>query len=186
MTPYSIDSDIRLTAALVLTLLASVVAAKLASFVNLYIVPPSVFMVFAALYKVFDCYAWRWPIIRDLHGIPYIGGKWKGNNIWEVSDGSARKESEVTVKVEQTWSKIRFDVKSKKAKSYVRCASVFDTGSSRKRFLFVYDLEFREKGGVSMRMDGCQALDLDTYELRGPYFNAQHKQGELVLTQIKD
>lgn len=186
MIPYSIDSNIRIKVEVYLTLFAISVIPGLSSFVKglpFYIAPLSALAVFWGLYFIFDHWVWRWPIIRYVHGIPYIGGEWKGKISW-TNANKEQEESPVTAIVEQTWSKIRFDVNSDQATSFVRCASIYNTESSRKGLLFVYDL--RDRKGSFIRADGCQEVDLEKGILEGKYFNSRHKKGALLLKQITD
>jgi hypothetical protein len=87
------------------------------------------------VYAVFDRWAWKW-----IDQVPDLNGTWKGNL---VSEKRPDAPFPVTLKIEQTWSKIMITIESAATFSRSVNASVTFEGSGRVRLINTYLAEPR-------------------------------------------
>jgi hypothetical protein len=185
MQLYTINSDSRtktVFAIAALSILTAVALSKLLAGLPFHPALSSAFAIFGVYLWLFDRFIWRWPIVRNLHGIPYLGGEWVGQVVRAPSaDGSTRVR--VSAFVQQTWTRIQFEVVGEQSRSLIRSFSMDIASLHRKSFIYIYELRPRaEAADRNIRGEGCQELVvINDDTLEGPYFSSKLRKGILTL-----
>lgn len=114
MTMYTEDVNYRLrTLFAVLVALSIIGGFALQNAIPQYprLIVPATFMIFGAIFWLFDAFLWKVPGIRILNsGIPLLAGIWKGSITRDVQGRSELLDAELIVK--QTWSKLELILKT--------------------------------------------------------------------------
>jgi hypothetical protein len=92
------------------------------------------------VYAVFDKWAWRWPLIRE---VPNLNGTWAGEL---VSQARPDEPLAIELKVRQRWSKIMITIESDRTFSYSVNASVSYKGMDRVEVINTYVAEPKANG----------------------------------------
>jgi len=185
MVNYTVNSDIRTKTIFTIAALSIVTTGTVSNFLTTLSFNascPSAFAIFGSYLWLFDRFIWRWPLIRKLHGIPYLGGEWKGRVRRPDSSGNIV-DSQVSAFVQQTWTQIQLEIVGEQSRSIIRSLSMNVAPLSRKSLIYIYEVHPRaEMIGRNVRGDGCQELLLvDKDIMEGGYFSSKLRGGSLIL-----
>lgn len=182
MHPYSTDSKEREQVLLGLAVLAIVLALALSELLQAthFAVPwwidaPSTMGFYGILFKCFDESLWRWMSIRRtrLLKVPNLAGEWKGHVLSSFDDH--KKPHEVTVRIDQTWTRIMVLLSSATSDSHTLTASI-EVGAPEGTVL-TYQYENDPKPGAVSTMEmhiGTARLVLrDGGVLEGYYYSGR-------------
>lgn len=129
MHPYSIDTEERKNVLLFLAILSIVLAfgfQRILGYYNIvllwWIETPSVLFFYGALFIAFD--KWFWKIAKKIGFVktPYLNGKWVGYLKSSFDEHSS--ETEATLQIFQTWTKVKILLSTNKSISFSESASV--------------------------------------------------------------
>jgi hypothetical protein len=151
---------------------------------------PTVAATFGLLYKWVDAKAWRWQWLHrvGLIGVPVVAGEYCGELVGSYDQ---TKKLPVTVRVDQTWSRIfvYFEVTAPTSStSYSVAAKVSAEGNHCARLIYTYKNQVRHGVAESdmADQDGTAEVVIDsrTGKMSGRYFNSRGRQGTLTLSRV--
>jgi hypothetical protein len=126
------------------------------------------------VYALFDKWAWRWRFVRQG---PNLNGEWRGAL---VSNEKPTDPLQVTLKIEQTWSKIIITLKSDKTFSHSLNASLSFEGLDRVKLINTYFAEATTEPPVINRHYGTNIIHFRIegrrlVEISGIYFTERNQ-----------
>lgn len=85
---------------------------------------PSVAGFYGGLYKLFDCYCWRWKALRAIGivKVPLLDGHWSGYVISSHDDH--QQKHPVSVQIRQNWTQMQITLKGHFSRSFSFLAAV--------------------------------------------------------------
>ena len=189
MLNYSINSDIRQKIIFFLAILSAgtgTLLGVLISDLSFKISIPSAFAIFGIYFWVFDNFLWKIPLIKSIHRIPNLNGKWTGN-IKRSVDGQVYIDLPIKAEIQQTWSKIQIEVIGTQTRSLVISLSMELSSDSRKFIDYIYEVKPTLEGDTENRRgEGCQNLILENNDLlSGRFFSSKLRKGTLILNRNK-
>jgi hypothetical protein len=130
------------------------------------------FSAFAALYFVFDRWAWRLPWLAKVIGIPDLAGTWHVTGETEGADGMAR-EWVGEARIEQTWSQIALSIETTHSRSRSGMASVEHDPGHGFRAIYGYANDPKATDGELRAHRGtCEIIfSKDLQSAEATYFN---------------
>ena len=196
MHPYSTDSNEREQLLLGLAVLAVVTALglSLALQATRLTVPwwfdaPSTMGFYGIFFKCFDKSVWRWPSIRWTHllKVPILSGEWHGHLLSSFDGG--KKPHEVTVRINQTWTRIMILLSSTTSDSHSLTASI--QVQAPEGVVLTYQYENQPKPGAVNTMEihigTARLVFADDRVLEGYYYSGRGRRefGSVHLERIQ-
>lgn len=158
MHPYSTDSKERERVLMGLAVLAIVFALGLSKLLRAshFTVPwwldaPSTMGFYGILFKSFDKNLWRWVSVRwtRVLKVPILAGEWHGHVLSSFDDH--KKPHEVTVRINQTWTRIMVLLSSATSDSHTLTASI--EVNAPEGVVLTYQYENQPKPGAVKTME---------------------------------
>jgi SMODS-associating 2TM, beta-strand rich effector domain len=143
--------------------------------------------VFAALYWLFDRYAWRWPYLGKIIKVPNLAGDWNCVGQTINADGTPGYGWNATIKIFQSWDKIRVRLKTSQSGSNSISAALICDDADGYRLLYNYrnnpridEIELKSHLGFSELV-----FSKDLVSAEGEYFNGHGRYtfGTMHLTR---
>lgn len=130
--------------------------------------------VFAALYWIFNRFAWRWPLLNLVVKVPDLAGKWKvvGRTLDAQGTGPAT-EWAATITIVQSWDKIRVRLKTDQSTSdSISAALIADDAEGYRLFYNYRNTPKIGEVALSGHLGFCELLFAKSLETgEGEYFN---------------
>ncbi|MDO9501064.1 hypothetical protein [Falsiroseomonas sp.] len=144
-------------------------------------IPPAVLslasagFIFTVLYWLFNRYAWRWPLIMRLLGVPDLSGTWKCHGKSLDQKGRIAHEWTGTITIVQRWEKIRLRLKTEKSGSNSVAAALLRDEVDGYKLLYHYknDPLASQPQLTSHRGFAELVFTKNLTEADGEYFNGQ-------------
>jgi hypothetical protein len=129
--------------------------------------------VFAALYWLFDKYAWKWPKLGMLLKVPDLSGDWHCDGQTINADKSLGYVWEAKITIIQTWDKIRVRLSTKQSGSNSVAAALLCDEADGYHLLYHYknDPNIAERDLTSHRGFAELIFSKDRKSGHGEYFN---------------
>jgi hypothetical protein len=130
MHPYAIDSNERMVIPLYLAIVSVLVTFFFQWLFDLFnftlpwwIKAPSVFLLYGALYKLFDIKLWKWNVFKRIGAVktPNLNGNWSGHLI---SSYNKQTSYEANIRIIQNWTKISIVLTTKTSSSHSLVAGI--------------------------------------------------------------
>ncbi|POA48185.1 hypothetical protein C1893_11945 [Pseudomonas sp. MPR-ANC1] len=154
------------------------------------VLPISAAVIYTFGHALFDSWMWRWPLILKLLKIPNLNGTWncKGQTI--NSAGEVTFDWSATIRITQTWEKLRIYLNTGQSKSASIAASLVHEPGRGYILMYSYRNEPRA-GEVELKSHiGYAELELNESltEAYGDYFNNKGRLtcGRMILTRQGD
>jgi SMODS-associating 2TM, beta-strand rich effector domain len=182
MHPYSIDIEERrvvLFAMVVLSILAALALPKVAAAAS-WVVPwwldvPSVWGFFGGCYWLVDRIAWKM-----ISRIPDLNGTWHGH-VSSSFDQHAT-EHKVTVRIQQTWTRLGVALEGESSRSYSVMGAVLISGPQGPELSYEYVNEPRSDAAAGLHAHrGFVRAGIRGDVLRGDYYTGRDRESNGVL-----
>jgi hypothetical protein len=130
MHPYAVDSNERMIIPLYIAIVSVLITFffqwlfDLLNFtVPWYIKAPSVFLLYGALYKLFDLKLWKWNGFKRIGAVktPNLNGNWSGHLI---SSYKGQTTIEANIRIKQNWTKISVVLTTETSSSHSLVAGI--------------------------------------------------------------
>ncbi len=198
---FSIDSDERKIVPAILAIIAVGANAALLYGVSLIAyplpaaaTPPSAFVIYGILYLLFDRFAWRWAIVRNIGLVktPILRGNWKGLMTSSLDD--YKKEFGGPIVIDQTWTKIHIYFRGDTAFSHSQSASFVLMSDKHVALTYVYQSEIDpehsnndESHFGTCRIEGDLLDDGTAIKFDGSYFTdkGRHTYGKITHERVE-
>lgn len=150
---------------------------------------PSVFVIFYAVFQLWNHVLWKAPGIRDMTTTEYIGGKWVGEGKSSYEEDGSPVEFEVTLDITQTWSSIEILFQAESSHSVSTSAYLVEKSKILKELVYTYqnnpnydseDTMKIHEGTCKLRFDG------DKDELEGEYYTDPNRGNSGSFTVEKE
>ena len=184
MHPYSIDTEERKNILLLLAIISIIVSLGFYKIlincqISLpwWIEGPSVLFLYGLLFVVFD--KWLWQYFRKIGFIktPNLSGEWSGH--LETSFDSQSSKVGVTLKIFQSWTRIKIILTTDRSLSYSEVASIIINVPEGKYLSYQYINEPKSNAVKTMSIHrGTARLLLDEKKnvLDGEYYSGRDRQ----------
>ena len=166
MHDYAIDSRERVFVVRILFMASALVSAVAAVLIPSdltairWLLPiPSIALVFGVSYWAFDNWLWRWQFLRVMRliSVPDLRGTWTGTIASSYS--AFEKNQQVTVTIEQTWTKMVERLNAAESRSWSITASVLTNAPEGLVLTYLFDNEPKaESIGTMQRFRGTTVL----------------------------
>jgi len=153
------------------------------------------FALFGVFSWAFDRWLWRTKWVLKLTEVPDLNGVWKGTltSSWIDPDTGHPKEIDMTLIIEQTWSKMKCEGRFKESHSDATVISLSPQGSGECQLFFAYvnqsknmDLNLETYAGSNTlsytKEDGQEVLWGEYYTMR----TSGQTQGKIYLVKTED
>ncbi len=152
--------------------------AKLKFGVPWWIDAPSVVGFYGGLYKLFDCYCWRWKLLRTIGivKVPVLDGHWKG---YVISSHDDHKEKHpVSAQIRQNWTQMQIILKGQFSQSYSFLAAILTDAPEGIVLDYEYKNEPISNATETMQMhNGTARLSFNAARvMQGPYYTGRGRQ----------
>lgn len=150
----------------------------------------SVFMVFGAVFWIFNKYLWKSKHIRKFLLMPDLNGKWECNGTTMIKTGEETNHPwKAEVDITQSWSKIVIRLKTKESLSCSTSVSITRLEGQGFKVLYHYQNDPTRIEETLNKHDGAAEIvfNQDCTEGEGHYFTDQHRStvGSLKLRKLK-
>ena len=148
MHGYAIDSRERVLVVRILFMASALVSGVAAALIPSDVIPmrwllpiPSIGLVFGVSYWVFDNWLWRWQFLRVMRLIrlPDLSGAWTGTVASSYSGFEGVQQ--VTVKIEQKWTRMVVRLNAEESRSWSVTASVLTNSPEGLILTYLFDNE---------------------------------------------
>ncbi len=198
MHDYAIDSRERVFVVRVLFMASALVSAVAAVLIPSDLTPmrwllpiPSIAVVFGVSYWAFDNWLWRWRFLRVMRliSVPDLRGAWPG--MIASSYTGFEKTQQVTVTIEQTWTKMVVLLKAAESRSWSITASVLTNAPEGAVLTYLFDNEPEAESVRTMqRFRGTAVLvSAAPGQLEGYYYTGRGREthGSIkLLRRLRD
>lgn len=144
---------------------------------------------FGIAFYVFDRFAWRWPLISMVVGIPDLTGTWKIVGQTSGVDGQQR-EWAAEARIEQSWSQIAIGIETEMSRSRSGIAALERDAGHGVRLVYGYSNELKSPSFELRSHRGtCEVVfTSDLQSGQGTYFNDHQRRtvGEMKWTRIRN
>lgn len=148
------------------------------------LLPISAAVVYPIGHRLFDAWAWKWPPILKLLGIPDLNGEWVCDGKTMDADGNVLHTWSGTVSISQTWEKIKVYLDTGSSKSASVSASLVNEPG--RGFLLMYSYRNEPKIGekeLRPHVGYCElTISKDVASAEGDYFN---NKGRVTFGRMK-
>jgi len=192
MVHYNLDTDSR-SKTYGLLGVSSAALASLATLlfnaVPLPVAAPSGLVIFGALFALLDRFAWRWPGINALLGIPDLDGYWEGTLERHLPDGSPPERRTVKLTITQRWTTMSIVFAGQSSRSNASVISLTISDPKQISMRWVYDAHDTSGQPHKNRYgEGATRLALGDErgkrKLSGMYYSTKLSSGKLTLTEV--
>lgn len=198
MHDYAIDSRERVLVVRILFMASALVSAVAAMLIPADLTPvrwllpiPSIALVFGVSHWAFDNWLWRWGFLRVLRliSVPDLRGEWTGTVASSYSEFKA--DQEVTITIEQTWTKMAVRLNAAESRSWSVTASVLTNAPEGLVLTYLFDNEPAAGSIMTMqRFRGTTVLvSVAPSRLEGYYYTGRGREthGAIKLRrQLRD
>ena len=197
MHGYAIDSRERVFVVRVLFMASALVSGVAVALIPSDVIPmrwllpiPSIGLVFGVSYWAFDNWLWRWQFLRVMRLIrlPDLGGAWTGTIASSYSE--FEKVQQVTVTIEQKWTRMVVHLSAEESHSWSITASVLTNAPEGLVLTYLYDNEPKAESVETMhRFRGTAVLvSAAPGLLEGYYYTGRGREthGSLKLCRNRD
>ena len=185
MHDYAIDSRERVFVVRTLFMASAIVAAVSAVLIPPDLTPmrwllpiPSIALVFGVSYWVFDNWLWRWRFLRVMRliSVPDLRGAWTGTIASSYT--GFEKTQQVSVKIEQTWTKMVVRLNAEESRSWSVTASVLTNAPEGLVLTYLFDNEPKAESVMTMqRFSGTTVLTRTAPDrLEGHYYTGRGRE----------
>jgi hypothetical protein len=193
MHPYSIETDERRNILLILAVISIALAWSFHQLMSIFEIglpwwteSPSVLFFYGFLYTIFDKWCWKWLRKIRLIKTPDLNGEWDGT--LKTSFDSHTSELKTTLKIFQTWTKIKTILTANHSVSYSEAASIILEAPEGKYLSYQYVNEPKSSAVQTMSIHrGTTKLLFDEKadKLSGEYYSGRDRQnfGSLSFTR---
>lgn len=184
MHPYSIETEERKNILLLLAVVSVVLTLSFHKVFSYYevtlpwwIESPSILFFYGLLFIVFD--KWLWKFFRNMRLIktPNLNGEWCGNIKTSFDEHSS--EVKASIKIFQTWTRIKVILTTEYSLSYSEVASVIAAAPEGKYLSYQYTNEPKSNTIQTMSIHKGTAkllFDEKTATLSGEYYSGRDRQ----------
>ena len=142
---------------------------------------------FSGIYWLFDRSVWKWNQLRHIGfvDVPDLNGKWSGEV--ETSFGQTASSREISILIQQRWSRIVITLETAHSRSRSVTASLRTDGLPNPELTYVYINEPRSNAPDTMNMHrGTASLELKSSALEGDYYTGRGRRqiGTIRLTRV--
>ena len=197
MHGYAIDSRERVFVVRILFMASALVSGVAAMLIPSDFIPmrwllpiPSTGLVFGVSYWAFDNWLWRWQFLRAMRLIrlPDLSGAWTGTMASSYS--GFEKVQQVTVIIEQKWTRMVVHLNAEESRSWSVTASVLTNSPEGLVLTYLFDNEPKTESVKTMhRFRGTAVLvSTATGLLEGYYYTGRGREtyGSLKLCRNRD
>ena len=197
MHGYAIDSRERVLVVRILFMASALVSGVAAMLIPSDLIPmrwllpiPSIGLVFGVSCWAFDNWLWRWQFLRVMRLIrlPDLSGTWTGTIASSYS--GFEKVQEVTVTIEQKWTRMVVHLNAEESRSWSVTASVLANAPEGLVLTYLFDNEPKAESVRTMnRFRGTAVLvSTATGLLEGYYYTGRGREtyGSLKLRRTRD
>ena len=197
MHGYAIDSRERVFVVRILFMASALVSGVAAALIPSDFIPmrwllpiPSIGLVFGVSYWAFDNWLWRWQFLRVMRLIrlPDLSGAWAGTIASSYSE--FKKTQQVTVTIEQKWTRMVVRLYAEESRSWSITASVLANAPEGLVLTYLFDNEPKAESVETMhRFRGTAVLtSTATGRLEGYYYTGRGREthGSLKLCRNRD
>lgn len=151
---------------------------------SLTIVPVSAAMFYFLGHLAFNHWIWRRKVVQRLLGVPDLSGEWLCQGTTKDNDGNVLHEWTATVKVSQTWERIRVYLTTGQSSSKSKSASIVKEPGRGYVLMYSYQNEPRiGEPELRSHIGYCELLlNEDLTEAEGDYFN---NKGRVTFGRMK-
>ncbi len=185
MHDYAIDSRERVFVVRILFMAGALVSAVAAVLIPSDLTPmrwllpiPSIALVFGVSYWAFDNWLWRWRFLRVMRliSVPDLRGAWTG--MIASSYTGFEKTQQVTVTIEQTWTKMVVRLNAAESRSWSITASVLTNAPEGVVLTYLFDNEPEAESVRTMqRFRGTAVLAISAPgRLEGYYYTGRGRE----------
>lgn len=184
MHPYSIDTEERKNILLFLAVISIVFSWSFYKILGYYqfslpwwVESPSVLFFYGLLFVIFD--KWLWQYLRKINFVktPNLNGEWAGNLKSSFDSHSA--EVKATLKIFQTWTKIKILLTTDRSSSHSESASIVIDAPEGKYLSYQYINDPKSNAVETMSIHrGTVRLIFDEKKnaLEGEYYSGRGRQ----------
>lgn len=213
MHSYSIDTDCRKKAIVIimiisfisnsllyhpLNLLINFVGEKIPFFadlitlcdnIGLSINQFSVLGIFGIIYFFYSKFLWKIKILKRLHNVPDLNGEWSGGYLSSYVDENGQKKLDsCSAIIKQNWNKISIKCNfGESSSSYSKTASLYVDDIEGHTLTFTYINDSTNPNWETRKHDGCNIFHCGDGVLVGKYFtdrgNGTHGTIQLIKTE---
>jgi hypothetical protein len=147
--------------------------------------------IYDLLFGIFDKWFWRWRYLKKWNIVktPNLNGEWSGELRSSFDTHSSKVK--VTLKISQTWTKIRILLFADQSSSHSVVANVMIDSPEGKCLIYQYENEPKSNAVETMHIHrGTTTLIFNEDEniLKGEYYSGRDRQkfGSLYFSKIKD
>ena len=185
MHDYAIDSRERVFVVRILFMASALVSGIAAALIPSDLTPmrwllpiPSIALVFGVSYWAFDNWLWRWRLLRVMRliSVPNLRGAWTGTIASSYSGFET--DQQVTVTIEQTWTKMAVRLNAAKSRSWSVTASVLTNAPEGLVLTYLFDNEPKAEAVSTMqRFRGTTVLvSTEPGLLEGHYYTGRGRE----------
>lgn len=195
MHDYAIDSRERVLVVRILFMASAILSGVATLLIPSDLIPmqwllpiPSIALVFGVSYWGFDNWLWRWRFLRTMRlvSVPNLRGEWTGTVTG--SHSGFEKNQQVTVTIEQTWTKLAVRLNAAESRSWSVTASVLAKAPQGLLLTYLFDNEPRAEAVRTMqRFRGTTVLvETAPGQLEGHYYTGRGREthGSLKLRRL--
>ena len=198
MHDYAIDSRERVFVVRILFMASALISGIAAALLPSDLIPmrwlvpiPSMALVFGVSYWAFDNWLWRLPFLRVLRliSVPDLRGTWVGTVASSFTE--FEQQQPVTVKIEQTWTKMAVRLNAAESRSWSLTASILTNTPEGLVLTYLFDNQPEAESDRTMeRFRGTTVLvRVAADQLEGYYYTGRGREthGALKLCrQLRD
>ena len=185
MHDYAIDSRERVFVVRILFMASALVSALAAVLIPSdltsmrWLLPiPSIALVFGVSYWAFDNWGWRWRFLRVMRliSVPDLRGAWTGTVASSYT--GFEKPQQVTVTIEQTWTKMAVRLNAAESRSWSLTASVLTNAPEGLVLAYLFDNDPEAESISTMqRFRGTTVLvNTEPDRLEGHYYTGRGRE----------
>ena len=150
----------------------------------------SAFMVFGAVFWIFNQHLWKCKLARKFLLMPDLNGKWKCDGTTMIKGGQETNHPwNAEIDITQSWSKIIIRLRTKDSISSSTSASITRMEGQGFKVLYHYQNDPTQISETLNKHDGAAEIifNQDCTEGDGHYFTDQHRStvGSLKLRKLK-
>ena len=197
MHGYAIDSRERVFVVRILFMASALVSGVTATLIPSDVIPmrwllpiPSIGLVFGVSYWAFDNWLWRWQFLRVMRLIrlPDLSGAWTGTIASSYS--GFEKVQQVTVTIEQKWTRMVVRLNAEESRSWSITASLLANAPEGLILTYLFDNEPEAESVRTMHRFRGTAVLVSTAPglLEGYYYTGRGREthGSLKLCRNRD
>ena len=149
----------------------------------------SVLGIFGIIYFLYIKFLWKTKVFKKLHNIPDLNGEWNGSYLSSyIDDKGQPKMGGCNVTIKQDWNKISIKCEfGESSSSYSKTASLYVDDIEGSILTFTYINDSNNPNWKTRKHDGCNIFHCKDGALKGKYFtdrgDGTHGKIQLVKTE---